>query len=334
MPVTLVDILSARNQRYGDIGFTGSIGYAGSQGPIGFAGSRGLRGFAGSKGNGAGIQYLLNLSTVTADPGTGYFSFNNSTLSLVTEIYVNKVDAFSVSNQNYISTWDDSTNPAKGYLFISTELSTFGLFSVNSVTDNTTYMTVSVTYITGASEAYVARDYNLIFSRTGDLGYIGSRGFTGSKGDIGYTGSRGVTGFVGSRGSQGFTGSRGFTGSQGALKTWGVPKTSNYSAVDGDRFIANTSGGSFTVTLPTPTEGAYLQIADGWNWAINNLIIDRNGATIEGIADNLAINITNVVVEFIYDGSTWQFICSAGPKGPPGVVSDDSAMIYAIALSI
>lgn len=168
----------------------------------------------------------------------------------------------------------------------------------------------------------------------GSRGYNGSRGlqgFTGSQGFFGYTGSRG---FTGSQGTTGFTGSRGFSGSQGALKTWGVPKTSNYSAVDGDRFIANTNAGSFTVTLPTPTAGAYLQIADGWNWAINNLIIDRNGATIEGIADNLAINITNVVVEFIYDGSTWQFICSAGPKGPPGVVSDDSAMIYAIALSI
>ena len=53
-------------------------------------------------------------------------------------------------------------------------------------------------------------------------------------------------------------------------------------------------------------------------------------STIEGIADDLIVNIPNVVIEFIYDGTTWQFVCSAGPEGP---TNDSSAIIYSIALA-
>ena len=186
------------------------------------------------------------------------------------------------------------------------------------------------------------------FGSRGDLGYTGSRGYTGSigytgsAGTNGYTGSQGVVGYSGSAGTNGYTGSQGvvgYSGSRGALLPWSL-KTANYTAVDGDRFIAKTTAGTFTVTLPaTPVAGAYVQIADGDNWFTNNLLINRNGSTIEGIADNVAINIANVSVEFIYDGTTWQFVCSAGPEGPTGPtgpigpVNNSAAIIYSIALS-
>ena len=129
-----------------------------------------------------------------------------------------------------------------------------------------------------------------------------------------------------------YVGAQGIQGTTGALQAWTV-KTANYTAVNGDRFVANTTAGSFTVTLPaTPITGAYVQITDGGNWAVNNLLINRNGSTIEGIADTLAINIGQTTVEFIYDGTTWQFTSTTGARGPTGFVADDSAMIYSIAL--
>lgn len=122
---------------------------------------------------------------------------------------------------------------------------------------------------------------------------------------------------------------QGAQGITGALKQWAV-KTANYTAVDGDRFIAKTTAGSFTVTLPaSPTTGNYIQITDGGDWSVNNLLINMNGSTVEGVSDTLAINIPNVTVEFIYDGTTWQFVASTGPAG---VVSADTAIIYAIGL--
>ena len=129
--------------------------------------------------------------------------------------------------------------------------------------------------------------------------------------------------YIGAQGTQGIT---------GALKAWNI-KSADYTAVDGDRIIANTTAGSFTITLPaTPIIGAYVQITDGGNWAVNNLLINRNGSTIEGIADTVAIDIAQTTVEFTYDGSTWQFTSTTGARGPTGFVADDTAMIYSIAL--
>lgn len=94
----------------------------------------------------------------------------------------------------------------------------------------------------------------------------------------------------------------------GGSQAW-ILKSANYTAVSGDRIIANTTTASFTITLPaTPTTGAYVQITDGGNWSVNNLLIDRNTpSTIEGIADTLAIDLAQATVELIYDGTTWQF---------------------------
>jgi hypothetical protein len=132
--------------------------------------------------------------------------------------------------------------------------------------------------------------------------------------------------------SNSYIGAQGVQGIAGALKAWSI-KSANYTAVDGDRIIANTTAGSFTITLPaTPIIGAYVQITDGGNWAVNNLLINRNGSTIEGIADTVAIDIAQTTVEFTYDGSTWQFTSTTGARGPAGFVADDTAMIYSIAL--
>jgi hypothetical protein len=85
------------------------------------------------------------------------------------------------------------------------------------------------------------------------------------------------------------------------------------------QYIADTTSGAFTATLPaTPATGTVIVLQDGNDWGANNLTIARNGSTIEGIADNLALNLKNSLVWMVYDGSTWQVSSSAGPQGATG----------------
>ena len=94
-------------------------------------------------------------------------------------------------------------------------------------------------------------------------------------------------------------------GGGGSGITWTV-KTANYTALAGDGIVADTSGGSFTITLPaSPSAGDYIAIADGASWTNTALIVARNGSTIEGFADDLELDISESKVELIYDGFTW-----------------------------
>lgn len=101
-----------------------------------------------------------------------------------------------------------------------------------------------------------------------------------------------------------------------------VKKTANYTAASGDGIIADTSGGSFTITLPaTPTEGDQVILADGADWTVNNLTVARNGSTIEGDTNDLSLDIGNIQVTFIYDGTTWQVYAVIAPTA---AVYDDT----------
>jgi hypothetical protein len=80
--------------------------------------------------------------------------------------------------------------------------------------------------------------------------------------------------------------------------------------------------------MPAAVTGAYVQITDGGNWAINNLLVVFPSATIEGINDTLAVNIPQTTIELVYDGTTWHLTSTTGAQGE---VSTTSAAIYAIA---
>jgi hypothetical protein len=87
----------------------------------------------------------------------------------------------------------------------------------------------------------------------------------------------------------------------GGLSTPTV-KTAAYDLVDGDRIIANTSGGPFTLTLPpAPSVGDEVEIWDGQStWGTNNLTVARNGSQIEGAASNLVCNVSGSKVQLVY----------------------------------
>jgi hypothetical protein len=83
------------------------------------------------------------------------------------------------------------------------------------------------------------------------------------------------------------------SGGGGSLSPWAT-KTTTYTAADGDRLLADTSGGAFTITLPSsPSAGHYIEINDPEEtWATNNLTVARNGSNIDSLAENLVCNIT------------------------------------------
>jgi len=96
-----------------------------------------------------------------------------------------------------------------------------------------------------------------------------------------------------------------------------VLASSNYTAANREGVLTNTSGGSFTVTLPvSPATGAQVIVADAANsWGVNNLTVGRNDSTIGGLAENLVCDINGVSVQFVYDGSTWEVYAQIGGNG-------------------
>jgi len=95
-----------------------------------------------------------------------------------------------------------------------------------------------------------------------------------------------------------------------------VKKTANYTAVAGEKIIADTSGGVWTLTLPaSPSSGDVIKIADGADWSANNLTVGRNGSTIEGDAADMTMDIGGASVSFVYDGTTWQIYAQVGAAG-------------------
>lgn len=84
-------------------------------------------------------------------------------------------------------------------------------------------------------------------------------------------------------------------------------RSSAFTAEDGARVMADTSGGSWTLTLPgSPGNGDAVQVADAGNtWKANNLTVDGNGNNIED-ATTLTANVDGGSFMVIYNGTQWR----------------------------
>jgi len=100
---------------------------------------------------------------------------------------------------------------------------------------------------------------------------------------------------------------------------------SNTNAAAEGFYFTDSSSGSFNVTLPTlPDAGDVIKLA-GKSWSTNSVTVLRNGNTIEGLAQDLELDIEDSTVEFIYDGSTWQVftnVISTASTGSGGGIGD------------
>jgi hypothetical protein len=100
-------------------------------------------------------------------------------------------------------------------------------------------------------------------------------------------------------------------------------KTANYTAANNDGVLTNTTGGAFTVTLPTtPSVGNIVVIVDSLSqWGTNNLTIDPTASIKIGgntAGDTLVCDITGATVTLVYTGATYGWNVSAQVGGNGG----------------
>lgn len=93
-------------------------------------------------------------------------------------------------------------------------------------------------------------------------------------------------------------------GGGGSLPPWSLV-TGTATAVAGGRYLAKTSGGAFTLTLPAAPAGGTEVWIKG-SWLTNNLTIARNGQTINGSATDLTGDKDNQTLILVFDGTTWE----------------------------
>ena len=87
-------------------------------------------------------------------------------------------------------------------------------------------------------------------------------------------------------------------------------KTASFNTANAKRYMVDTTGGVVTATLPaSPSAGNTIEFTEGATaFSSNNLVIARNGSTIDGAASDLTVSAAPVggILTLIYDGSTWR----------------------------
>ena len=97
-------------------------------------------------------------------------------------------------------------------------------------------------------------------------------------------------------------------GRTGTVDWCTTAKTSPFTAVSGDGFFVNTTGGAITVTLPSsPSAGDIVSLADyanTWATACKGVTLCRNGSLINGGAFNTVLDTVGQSVTLIYVDGT------------------------------
>ena len=91
-----------------------------------------------------------------------------------------------------------------------------------------------------------------------------------------------------------------------------VMKISGFNALAGNSYAVDVRYGSLSAVLPvTPTNGDRIVLLDAYgSSATYNIVTARNGKLIDGVADNLHVNINNAEIELVYVGGAkgWQLV--------------------------
>ena len=87
---------------------------------------------------------------------------------------------------------------------------------------------------------------------------------------------------------------------------WQAIKTANFTAVAGEGYFINTTGGVITATLPaSATIGNEISIIDYAGTAdTNNITVARNGHNIQGAASDLVVSTERAGFTLVYVDST------------------------------
>ncbi len=99
-------------------------------------------------------------------------------------------------------------------------------------------------------------------------------------------------------------------GRTGTVDWQTTPKTATFTAVSGEGYFCNTSGGAFTVNLPAGSAGAIVSLADyAATWQTNKLTVSPNGTEkIGGVNADVDLNTEGQSVTFVYVDGTQGWI--------------------------
>ena len=83
--------------------------------------------------------------------------------------------------------------------------------------------------------------------------------------------------------------------------------TGAYTAISGNLIQANTSGGAFTLTLPsTASIGDYIEVEDAvLTWDAHHLTINRNGLKINGTTSNYTASVIGNKLSIVYISTSY-----------------------------
>ena len=117
-------------------------------------------------------------------------------------------------------------------------------------------------------------------------------------------------------------------GRTGTVDWCTTAKTSPFTAVSGDGFFVNTTGGAITVTLPSsPSAGdivAFADYANTWGAACKGVTVCRNGSKINGVCTNATLTTEGQSVTLIYVDNTrgWKNVqdSTSNVSGQPNYV--------------
>lgn len=162
----------------------------------GNAGTAGTNGAAGAAGDRGGLRYAWSSTTANADPGNGTIRYNNATISNVTEVYIDNIDAAGTTVTAWYDSWGTPAGSTKGYLIIqgNTGINLTNVFLVTGTPQNQsgTHYLVPVQYLAGVLPAN-GNGVTVSFSSVGVQGVTGPTGPSG--GPTGPTGPAGTANY-------------------------------------------------------------------------------------------------------------------------------------------
>jgi hypothetical protein len=239
----------------GSSGSSGSSGQAGSSGSSGIgssgsSGSSGTRGTSGTSGSSGNPGPLASNSLIYKNGSTlaeGNFSGNISNFNGINSLNIGETSYLGYSGT--LATTGNAiawlNNIGVGDLIQIVESGTssnYGIYSVNSATDNGIFRTFSVAFISGNGSYNATANYAISYTKRGVSGTSGTTGTSGSSGTSG-TGSSGSSGTSGEAGSSGSSGTSGEAGSSGSSGTSGTG-SSGSSGTSGEAGSSGSSGTS------------------------------------------------------------------------------------------
>lgn len=159
-------------------------------------GNVGANGAVGANGDRGGSRFTWSSTITNADPGNGVVRYNNATISNVTQIYIDNLDALGASLTGWYDSWGIPTSQNKGYLIVTgnTGINLTNVFLVTGAPQNQsgTHYLIPVQWLAGILPA----NNNSVILNFSPVGVQGPTGPTGpSGGPTGPTGPAGTANY-------------------------------------------------------------------------------------------------------------------------------------------